>query len=158
MIYLVAIMGQGGAATSPGVGQMADQARALGIECDVFEYGDAQTALQGLVTKVSDGYKLAGLGYSLGVSTLTWLQKYLVFDLVLCVAASDFAGSDNYPIRATTKRSVLWRNPLEPLSAAGGDLGFTVIHDLPLVPHLLMDVDPGVQAGVVAELKALAGS
>lgn len=156
MIYLVAIMGQGGAATSPGVGQMADQARALGIECDVFNYADEKEISDKLFAKKAAGRVLAGLGYSLGVSTVTYLQLYYNFSLVLCVAASDFG--QNYRIAPTTKRSVLWRNPLEPLSAAGGDLGFTVIHDLPLVPHLLMDVDPGVQAGVLAELKALVGS
>jgi hypothetical protein len=155
-IYLCAIMGQGGAATSPGVGQMADQARALGIECDVFEYGDVGEIEEKIDAKADADYTIVGLGYSLGASTLTYLQQHFRFSLVLCVAASDFG--QNYKIAPTTKRSVLWRNPNEPLSAAGGDLGFTVIHDLPLVPHLLMDVDPGVQAGVLAELKALVGS
>ena len=155
-IYLVAIMGQGGAATSPGVSAMVDQARALGIEADVFEYGNVNPIASAIVTRRFDNYTIAGLGYSLGCSTLTYLEQLFPFSLVLCVAASEFG--ENYRIAPTTKRSVLWRNPLEPLSAAGGDLGFTVIHDLPLVPHLLMDVDPGVQAGVSAELKALAGS
>jgi homoserine acetyltransferase len=137
-IYLCAIMGQGGAATSPGVGQMADQTRALGIECDVFEYGDVAKIDSALMPKLGSDHLIAGLGYSLGCSTLTYLQSEYEFDLVLCVAASDFG--QNYKIAPTTKRSVLWRNPSEPLSAAGGDLGFTVIHDMPLVPHLLMDM------------------
>jgi hypothetical protein len=145
--------GQGGSLTSPGMSQMSEQAKAAaGINADVFDYDDLK-AIEAAYTKHSaaSGSKIAAVGYSLGVSTATYLQTKHPFALVLCIAASEFA--QNYPISKTnTKRSVLWRSFLDPLSSAGGNLGFDTIHDV-FNTHLLMDVATDIQAGVLEELK-----
>lgn len=151
-VYAAFIRGQGGALTSPGMDQMAAQAHAAGIAADVFDYEDVRGIEDAIAAKHDDGTAIAVVGYSLGVSTATYLQTSYPFDLVLCIAASSFG--QNYPIdKKRTRRSVLWRGP-EPLSNAGGDLNFDVVHDA-LLPHLLMDTDPGIQAAVLAELKQL---
>jgi hypothetical protein len=149
--YGIFIMGQGGGFTSPGLYEMADVARSIGLRSDVFEYDDIIT-IQNKV-KANHGVKLIGVGYSLGCSTVTWLQKYYPFELILCIAASTLGL--NYEInKENTKRSVLWRVPDTILSGAGSNLNFDVIHDMDQF-HLLMDLSPVVQTGVLNEIKGV---
>ncbi len=151
-LYAMFFRGQGGLLTSPGMAQMAEQANAAaGIRTDVFDYDDLRAIEAAYAKHSSTGSKIAAVGYSLGVSTATYLQTKHPFALVLCIAASEFA--QNYPINKTnTKRSVLWRSFLDPLSSAGGNLGFDTIHDV-FNTHLLMDVAQDIQAGVLEEIK-----
>jgi len=152
-VYAVMIMGQGGYLTSYGVVRMAAAARQLGIQDDVFTYGSTDAIAAAVDAHRTTGYLIAGLGYSLGVSALTYAQRTRMFDLVLCVAGSKLG--QNYPINhAKTTRSVLWRGP-GVLSGAGGDLGFDVVHDVAGAPHLWMDFAPEVASGVESELNAL---
>lgn len=158
-VYLAAIMGQGGRLTSYGVVRMAAAATQLGIQVDVFSYGDTDLIAGVVDAHRTTGYLIAGLGYSLGVSALTYAQSNYqghtghLFDLVLCVAGSRLG--QNYPInKQNTKRSVLWRGP-GVLSGAGGDLGFDVVHDVVGSPHLWMDFAPEVASGVEDELSKL---
>jgi hypothetical protein len=160
-VYLAAIMGQGGWLTSYGVARMAKTTEQLGIQADVFAYGDTDKIAAAVDAHRTTGYLIAGLGYSLGVSALTYAQSSFSghvgrkFDLVLCVAGSRLG--QNYPIdHAKTTRSVLWRGP-GVLSGAGGDLGFDVVHDVAGAPHLWMDFAPEVATGVEAELGSLLG-
>lgn len=152
-VYLAAIMGQGGYLTSYGVVRMAKAAQQLGIQADVFAYGDTDKIAGAVDAHHTTGYLIAGLGYSLGVSALTYAQRTRKFDLVLCVAGSKLG--QNYHInRSNTARSVLWRGP-GVLSGAGGDLGFDVVHDVAGAPHLWMDFAPEVAEDVEEELGAL---
>jgi hypothetical protein len=158
-IYAAMIMGQGGRFTSYGVVRMAASARQLGLQADVFAYGDTDLIAGAVDAHRTAGYLIAGLGYSLGVSALTYAQSNYMghlgrkFDLVLCVAGSRLG--QNYLIdHKNTVRSVLWRGP-GVLSGAGGDLGFDVVHDVSGAPHLWMDFAPEVAAGVQAELGKL---
>src|ERR1700730_3798087 len=152
-VYLAAIMGQGGRFTSYGVVRMAAAATQIGIQSDVFSYGDTDKIAAAVDAHHTTGYLIAGLGYSLGVSALTEAQGFRKFDLVLCVAGSKLG--QNYLINhANTARSVLWRGP-GVLSGAGGDLGFDVVHDVAGALHLWMDFAPEAASGVEAELSAL---
>jgi hypothetical protein len=135
-----------------GIPQMAAAARTAGITAEVFPYEDFADIEVKVEAHRGFGYTIAGVGYSLGVSTLTYLQTRHQFDLVLCIAASQFG--QNYAIVSSTKRSVLWRGP-GPLSSAGGNLGFDVVHDV-VADHLSMDLVTSVQVGVLRELQNLA--
>lgn len=151
-VYLAAIMGQFGYITSYGVVRMANAATQLGIAADVFHYDDTDKIAEAVDAHRAAGCLIAGLGYSLGVSALTYAQRTRKFDLVLCVAGSKLGM--NYHINKTnTKRSILWRGP-GILSGAGGDLGFDMVHDVD-APHLWMDFASEVTSDVEAELKGL---
>ena len=152
-VYAAMIMGQGGRLTSYGVVRMAAAATQLGIQADVFAYGDTDGISAAVDARRVAGYLVAGLGYSLGVSALTYAQRLRKFDLVLCVAGSRL-GQNYFINKTNTRRSVLWRGP-GVLSGAGGDLGFDVVHDVASAPHLWMDFAPEVASGVGAELSAL---
>jgi hypothetical protein len=154
-VYLVAIMGQFSYPLSLGVVKMASTARQIGIQADVFAYGDTDKIAAVVDAHRTTGYFIAGLGYSLGVSALTYAQCTRKFDLVLCVAGSKLG--QNYMInKSNTARSVLWRGP-GLLSGAGGNLGFDVVHDVAGAPHLWMDFAPEVVDGVKEELFKLLG-
>jgi hypothetical protein len=148
--YLAAFRGQGGILTSYGIDRMAARARRLGYEADVYGYSDYTAAYNTIKLRQARGYLIAGLAYSLGVTTLTWLTEYVKFDLVLGIAGSNLG--QNHQIESCTGRSVLWRNPKSLLSGAGTGLGFTEIIDVTSVPHLFMDFAPTIVDGVDREL------
>jgi hypothetical protein len=151
--YLAAFRGQGGMLTSYGIDRMAARARRIGYEADVYGYRGYTAAHNAIKLRQARGYLIAGLAYSLGVTTLTWLTEYVKFDLALGIAGSNLG--QNHRIESCTGRSVLWRNPRSLLSGAGTGLGFTEIIDFNGVPHLLMDFAPTIVDGVDRELRRL---
>jgi hypothetical protein len=150
--YAAFFLGQGGYLFSWGIPLMEQEARKLGLATDVFSYTDLQPAWTTIVRKRKDGYKIALVGYSLGNTTTTYLQRHLAVDLLLAISESSLGR--NHPIKKeNTKRSVLWYGP-DTLSNAGVHDGFDEINYIETM-HLLMDVDSRVVRGVLDELKSL---
>jgi hypothetical protein len=142
-------MGQFGFMFSQGVYHLARVARSLGVVADVYGYTDGAEAHRAINVQRKKGHKIAGVGYSLGVSALTELQRRCPFDLVFCIAGSSLGI--NYPIdKDNTKRSVLWKGP-GILSGAGGDLGFNEVNTTNAW-HLFAPSDPPVVASFQREL------
>jgi hypothetical protein len=150
--YAAFFLGQGGYLFSWGIPYLASQAQELGMETDIFAYSDVREAWKKITQKKKDGYKIALVGYSLGNTTITYLQRYLVIDLLLAISESSLGR--NHPIkRENTRRSVLWYGP-DFLSNAGRQDGFdkvNYVNDF----HLWMNVDPRVVTGVLGELRDL---
>jgi hypothetical protein len=122
------------------------------MEADIFEYSAVREAWKNITQKKKDGYKIALVGYSLGNTTITWLQRYLAVDLLLAISESSLGR--NHPItRENTRRSVLWYGP-DFLSNAGLQDGFDKVNYVNNV-HLMMNVDPRVVSGVLDELRDL---
>jgi hypothetical protein len=150
--YAAFFLGQGGYLFSWGIPYLASQARGLGMETDIFGYSDVRAAWTKISRKKKDGYKVALVGYSLGNTTITYLQKYLEVDLLLAISESSLGR--NHPIKKeNTRRSVLWYGP-DFLSNAGLKDGFDKINYVD-ESHLWMDVDARVVNGVLGELKDL---
>jgi hypothetical protein len=150
--YAGFFLGQGGYWFSWGMPYLASQAQELGMETDIYEYTQVKEAWAKIKEKKKDGYKIALVGFSLGNTTITWLQHYLEVDLLLSIAESSLGN--NHPInRSNTKRSVLWYGP-DFLSNAGLQDGFdetNYVNNL----HLAMNIDPRVVSGVLGELRDL---
>jgi hypothetical protein len=150
--YAAFFLGQGGYLFSWGIPLLESVARQLGLATDIFSYTDVKPAWTNIVRKRNDGYKIALVGYSLGNTTTTYLQRHLAVDLLLAISESSLGR--NHPIKKeNTKRSVLWYGP-DMLSNAGVHDGFDVTNYIESL-HLLMDVDPRVVRGVLDELKSL---
>jgi len=150
--YSAFFLGQGGYLLSWGIPVLESGARKLGLATDVFSYTDLKLAWTNIVRKRKDGYKIALVGYSLGNTTTTYLQRHLAVDLLLAIAESSLGR--NHPIKKeNTKRSVLWYGP-DMLSNAGVHDGFDETNYIENL-HLLMDIDPRVVSGVLGELKSL---
>jgi len=150
--YAAFFLGQGGYLFSWGIPYLASQARGLGMETDIFGYSDVKAAWTKISRKKKDGYKVALVGYSLGNTTITYLQRYLEVDLLLAISESSLGR--NHPIKKeNTRRSVLWYGP-DFLSNAGLKDGFDKINYVD-ESHLWMDVDARVVNGVLGELKDL---
>ena len=133
-------------------GEDAGQAALAVLEADIFGYSDVRPAWKKITGKKKDGYKIALVGYSLGNTTITYLQRYLEIDLLLAISESSLGR--NHPIKKEhTRRSVLWYGP-DFLSNAGLKDGFDRINFVDRF-HLWIDVDPGVVQGVLGELKDL---
>lgn len=152
-IYAPFFMGQFGYTFSAPIPYMASKVRALGIEAETFSYADAQRAWKTCYDKLNAGYSLAALGYSLGVTSATYLQQHLPFKLVMCLAASSL-GANHAIDKKQTARSVLWHGT-DTLSSAGLNLGFDVVHQTSL-PHLAIPYSPTIQANVLDEFRKLA--
>jgi hypothetical protein len=157
--FVACFMGQGGYATSFGIwGQIAPGLRGIGCTVEVYRYVDGQVARSRLDQYRRADYACCAVGYSLGTSTVTWLQAVTQFNLACCIAMSDFEVT--YPINhKNVKRAVLWHgSEIDPLSGAGEELGFDLIHWMPSIPllgHLAMQSWPSVVNGVVAEVKGI---
>lgn len=150
--YAAFFLGQGGYLFSWGIPRLEQEARKLGFTTDVFSYTDVTAAWTNIVRKRKEGYKIALVGYSLGNTTTTYLQRHLAVDLLLAISESSLG--QNHPIKKeNTKRSVLWYGP-DMLSNAGGNDGFDQANYIESM-HLLMDIDPRVVSGVLDELKHL---
>jgi hypothetical protein len=150
--YAAFFLGQGGYLLSWGIPLLESEARKLGLATDVFSYTDVNPAWTNIVRKRKDGYKIALVGYSLGNTTTTYLQRYLAVDLLLAISESSLGR--NHPIKKeNTKRSVLWYGP-DMFSNGGVNDGFDETNYVESL-HLLMDVDPRVVRGVLDELKSL---
>lgn len=150
--YAAFFLGQGGYLFSWGIPLLESEARKLGLATDVFSYTDLRPAWTNIVRKRKDGYKIALVGYSLGNTTTTYLQRYLAVDLLLAISESSLGR--NHPIKKeNTRRSVLWYGP-DMLSNAGVHDGFDEINYVESL-HLLMDLHPRVVRGVLDELTRL---
>lgn len=150
--YVAFFLGQGGYLFSWGIPLLAYEARKLGLVTDVFRYSDVKSAWTNIVRRRNDGYKIALVGYSLGNTTATWLQRHLKIDLLLAISESSLG--QNHPIeKKNTRRSVLWYGP-DMLSRAGVNDGFDETNYIERT-HFLMDLDPRVIGGVLDELKRL---
>ncbi len=150
--YAAFFLGQGGNLFSWGIPLLELGARKLGLTTDVFSYTDVKPAWTNIVRKRKDGYKIALVGYSLGNTTTTYLQRHLAVDLLLAISESSLGR--NHPIKKeNTKRAVLWYGP-DMLSNAGVHDGFDETNYIENL-HLLMDIDPRVVRGVLDELKSL---
>jgi hypothetical protein len=150
--YAAFFLGQGGYWFSWGIPYLASQAQELGMETDIFEYSAVKEAWKKITQKKKDGYKIALVGYSLGNTTITWLQRYLAVDLLLAISESSLGR--NHPItRENTRRSVLWYGP-DFLSNAGLQDGFDKVNYVVNL-HLMMNFDPRVVDGVLSELRDL---
>jgi hypothetical protein len=150
--YVAFFLGQGGYLFSWGIPLLESEARKLGLATDVFSYTDVKPAWTEIVRKRKDGYKIALVGYSLGNTTTTYLQRNLAVDLLLAISESSLGH--NHPIKKeNTKRSVLWYGP-DMLSNAGVHDGFNETNYIESL-HLLMDLDPRVVRGVLDELRGL---
>jgi hypothetical protein len=153
--YAAFFLGQGGYLLSWGIPLLESEARKLGLATDVFSYTDLASAWTSIVRKRKEGYKIALVGYSLGNTTATYLQRYLTVDLLLAISESSLGR--NHPIKKeNTKRAVLWYGP-DLLSNAGVHDGFDETNYIESL-HLLMDIDPRVMRGVLDELKRLVAS
>src|SRR5215831_10475571 len=151
-VYAAFFLGQGGYLFSWGIPLLESEARKLGLATDVFSYTDVRPAWTNIIRKRKDGYKIALVGYSLGNTTTTYLQRYLAVDLLLAISESSLGR--NHPIKKeNTRRSVLWYGP-DMLSNGGVHDGFDDTNYIDS-PHLLMDLDPRVVRGVLDELKSL---
>lgn len=150
--YAAFFLGQGGYLLSWGIPHLESEARKLGLATDVFSYSDLKAAWTNIVRRRKDGYKIALVGYSLGNTTTTYLQRHLAVDLLLAISESSLGL--NHPIKKeNTKRSVLWYGS-DMLSNAGVHDGFDETNYIESL-HLLMDLDPRVVRGVLDELKSL---
>ena len=148
-------MGAFGAIFSQGVFHLAAAARKLGVTTEVYSYTQGESARIAIENARRKHYRIAGLGYSLGVSAQTELQRRCNFDLVFCIAGSSLGI--NYPINhSNTRRSVLWYGE-EPLSNAGAGLGFGEVNTTHYW-HLLAAYDPRVVASFERELRVLINS
>lgn len=150
--YAAFFLGQGGYLFSWGIPLLASEARKQGLVADVFSYSDVTSAWANIVRRRKDGYKIALVGYSLGNTTATYLQRHLPVDLVLAISESSL-GRNHLIEKKNTKRSVLWYGP-DLLSSAGVHDGFDETNYIDRT-HLLMDLDPRVVKGVLDELKRL---
>jgi hypothetical protein len=150
--YSAFFLGQGGYLLSWGIPFLEAGARKLGLATDVFSYTDLKPAWTSIVRKRKEGYKIALVGYSLGNTTATYLQRHLAVDLLLAIAESSLGR--NHPIeKKNTRRSVLWYGS-DMLSNAGVHDGFDETNYIETL-HLMMDLDPRVVSGVLGELKSL---
>jgi hypothetical protein len=150
--YVAFFLGQGGYLFSWGIPPLESGARKLGLVTDVFSYTDVNAAWANILRKRKEGYKIALVGYSLGNTTATYLQRHLAVDLLLAISESSLGL--NHPIKKeNTRRSVLWYGP-DMLSNAGTHDGFDETKYIDSM-HLMMDVDPRVVSGVLDELKSL---
>ena len=151
--YVAFFLGQGGYIFSWGIPYLAAQAHNLGIETGIFRYYELRSAWKKITQKKAEGYKIGLVGYSLGNTTATYIQKHLEVDLLLAVAQSSL-GRNHLVKKRNTRRSVLWYGP-DFLSNAGLKNGFDELNYV-YNTHLLMDVDPRVVKPVLDELQDLA--
>jgi hypothetical protein len=148
-VYVAFFLGQGGYLFSWGIPFLASEASRLGLAIDVFSYTDVTAAWTNIARMRNDGYRIALVGYSLGNTTATYLQRHLPVDLLLAISESSFGL--NHPIRReNTRRAVLWYGP-DMLSNAGVYDGFDDVNYIER-SHLLMDIDSRVVGGVLGEL------
>src|SRR5215831_15046991 len=103
--YAAFFLGQGGYLLSWGIPLLESEARKLGLATDVFSYTDLKSAWTNIVRKRNDGYKIALVGYSLGNTTATYLQRHLAVDLLLAISEASL-GRNHPNEKANTKRSV----------------------------------------------------
>jgi hypothetical protein len=159
-VFAAFFLGQGGYAFSLPFAAIAEKARAQGVNVHVYDYTDiyrAETELD-LARGIT---KTALIGYSLGVTSATWLQSRKPYDLVISIAPSTLAGNNNERIdHDNAKRSILYRGT-DFLSSAGLHddydkvINVTAGFGIPVLSHLRIPAESIVIDGVLAELAKL---
>ena len=144
--------------SSLGVSATARRLRTAGVVADVFGYTQVDAAVARIDECSKLGFMIMLLGYSLGVSSITFLQspdaalRRRHVDLLLAIAGSRLG--ENYPIdHVWTTRAVLytgsgilsdWQSPT-----------FDHVVSVDGVPHLWLDFHPDVVAGIMYETNKL---
>jgi hypothetical protein len=132
--------------------------RNAGVVADTFSYGNIDQALARIDYFAQRDFLTILFGYSLGVSTATFLQSPAAaarrrhVDLLLAVAGSRLG--ENYPIDPVwTKRAVLYLG--NGLLSSWESPTFNHIVRVGGVPHILLDFHPDVVAGTMYEVSQL---
>ncbi len=141
--------------SSMGVYATAHRLRAAGVVADTFGYrSGVDPALARIDAFAKLGFLILLSGYSLGVSTITFLQSSAAgarrrrVDLLLAVAGSRMG--QNYPIDpAWTRRAVLYTG--DGILSSWESPTFTHIVHVSGVPHIFFDFHPDVVAGIMYE-------
>jgi hypothetical protein len=157
-VYCPMFLGQWGYTFSMGMVYLAAKIRGIGAETQLFSYKDFDRARSWIEFKQHHDYKIAGIGFSLGNTSLTYLLASGTYvEAALCIAMSLYAGPNNRQISSGhAPRRCLWFNPAkdEQMSAGGQQLVWeqkTEVH----TPHLFMPMHPTVVNGVLAEIRKL---
>lgn len=157
-VAAIFFLGQGGMFFSNSFAAIGLLARQYGVITTIYDYDDfkGETWLKDMAEK---GYRIAAIGYSLGVTMATYLQTIMKLDLVISVAPSTLA--ENHLInKENTKRSVLFYGT-DFLSSAGQhdnyDEKTRVIagFGIPVISHLSIPSNPIVVNGILNELAKL---
>jgi hypothetical protein len=146
-------LGVGGILTSYGMKRLANALLAMGIQSACFNFNKIEPAMSWLAVCRKAGHPTLGYSYSLGNTSLTYLQTLMHFDLVFCIAMSELAGRNNRPInKQHVKRACLVKGPgiMSDVIVAGFDEVRTINK-----PHLLMDLDDSVRTWALQEAKKL---
>lgn len=140
--------------SSLGVYATARRMRAAGIVADSFGYTQVNPAVARIDQFANLGFFILLLGYSLGVSSITYLQSpgagtlRRQVDLLLAIAGSKLGA--NYPIdHKWCKRAVLFTG--EGMLSSWESPTFDEIVRTSRTPHLLMDFNPEIVAGCAHE-------
>jgi hypothetical protein len=142
----------GGVITSFGMKRLANALIAKGCDARCFDFNEEARAGKWLRECRQLGHTTLGYSYSLGNTTLTYLQSVMPFNLVFCIAMSELAGANNRPIvRRNIGRACLARGP--------GVLSDAIVRGFDEVrmyakPHLLMDLDSDVARWALQEADA----
>jgi hypothetical protein len=144
--------------SSLGVSATARRMRSAGVVADVFGYKQVDPAIARIDYFGKLGFLIILFGYSLGVSTITFLQAQVAAqrrrpcDLLLAVAGSKLG--QNYPIDGQwTRRAVLFTG--QGMLSSWESPTFNAIIRINGVPHLWMDFHPEVVAGTMHEVSQL---
>lgn len=159
-VFCICFRGQGGFFTSFGIDILGGEIRKLGVECEVLNYQDWQTADQLIRQKRAAGYLIALVGYSLGNSTETYLATFEKINLLVAIFESSL-GQNYKIIPANVAYSVLYYGQ-DFLSNAGQEDGFNEKHfvevtpfTIPIFDHLLGQAERVVIQGTLNLLARL---
>src|SRR5260370_8276588 len=97
-IYCALFLGQGGRIFSGGVMDIARRLRAMGCTVDVFAYTNIQTAHARIDWFRAHGHLIVFFGFSLGTSTVTYLQGRLNEGCILLLSVPMSMLEPKWPI------------------------------------------------------------
>jgi len=150
-LYTQFYMGQGGeAGTSTGIIALADAARQLGIQVDLFDGVDITHGYPAAWKQQQAGYALAAIGYSEGCGDVGWIEQRLA--MKFCALIDPSRDCINYKLRPENcPDSILFHNnnwlarwtgvgAAGEASDPGGDLGCRTRYEYN-ENHLVMDLD-----------------
>lgn len=159
MMYAAFFRGQFGRIFSYSIDLLAKNSRMLDINADVYDYTDENVAIANINMWKRKNAKIALIGYSLGVTTATYLQTFITNDLTISIAASTL-GLNHAIDSKNTKWAVLYRGT-DFLSSAGGKDGYNKVvgvsswFGIPIISHIGLPFNSVVTNGVLNELEKL---
>jgi hypothetical protein len=157
------ICGQGDAATSPGVTAMAAEVK--GASTHVYDWWQWAQMIADISARPAENTRLA-VSYSLGANALTWVlggvQGYagvkVPFDYAVFIDPTTLSVIT--PLGGTLGEALHFHNnSLDPVGHAylavgpGFDKADLEVVEVAM-PHLMLDIDPGTQRRVLAEINA----